>query len=232
MKTVFYAAAIAVAMVSCKSQEIPLRSALTKEVSRNEVTGLNGWTFNQRIKFGEFTSGKVKRSWNSSWEVPWIIGEKSAKNSHRFVLYNTTADSAELYVEARAIKESEYINLIESRFRIELEYNDLFTAHIAGNNNFEADLILVNPHKEYNRKSYGFIQTPENRYDLEEVFMEVSFIAPVFAGYEVYKDGISVMVINSTDSPSVYFAPELSTSEKHVLASAAAAILLRQNLEN
>lgn len=49
-----------------------------------KARGKNGWQINQVISFGEYKTGKIKRGWTFSYDIPFILSFKGAKEKMDF----------------------------------------------------------------------------------------------------------------------------------------------------
>ena len=81
MRNYFLIVLTAILLGSCATPNIVLDNRLAEKTTIMEAKGRQGWQIGQVIKFGDFETGKVKRSWITSYTLPFIVTFKGAKEN-------------------------------------------------------------------------------------------------------------------------------------------------------
>jgi len=70
---------LSILFFTCRVPQILVDKNLQEESIPYEVKGKNGWLINQKLSFGEYKTGEVKRSWTKGYDFPFIIRLSGAK---------------------------------------------------------------------------------------------------------------------------------------------------------
>ncbi|WP_272150649.1 hypothetical protein [Tenacibaculum aiptasiae] len=220
---------------SCSTPNIVVSSSLKNNTSIYEVTGRQGWQFNQIISFGNFKTSKIKRGWNLGYNIPFKIHFKGAKEKLSFI-QNTTKEKAQVNCIGK-FKSTEY-NLIEDFFAIELSYKNYFAGSISidsSKNNW--NFILHEPDgNSLKNSTFGFIKNSKNKQQIiikpvKKIEGQANWIQIDNHGFEFLYNGTSIAAVSLLNNGRVWIKNDLSNELQTVISSVASALLVRHNLE-
>lgn len=208
------------------------------EFPENEVThivkGRNGWMINQTLSFGPYQSGKVKRSWTSAPSFEFVVRLAKAKQKFRFELADDQGNTSEVYMSGE-LKRKE-LPLFDGSMSLMLPDEDIFAGTIFVNDAAQPwEFYLENPNKEtVLEKVNGKISKGQETIQIEESRYISGGKKPHIGGqalaFKFVQNGKVLGVVEVINKGKVILDDSLSAEQKFVLANAASAILLRQNL--
>lgn len=62
---------IAIILGSCTAAKLHVPEEFSKQATKMEVKGLNGWMINQQLSFGPYITSNIKRGWDFTSSVQW-----------------------------------------------------------------------------------------------------------------------------------------------------------------
>lgn len=226
--------ALMATVVACKTAQISINTALVAEPM--PVKGRNGFLIGQVIRYGGYTTDKVRRGWTGSYNVPFIVRFQGAKEKLSFTQYSDKGTRAEVSCISKF--KSIELPLVRDFFSIPLDMDNFF----AGNISFiegEAswDFILYNPNGDFlrNQKSAGYARNGSDHIDIQPVrelkgqprWMDKLAIY----GFEFLHNGKVVATVSTMDRGTVWIDSSLSEEFKTVVAAVATGLLLRTDVE-
>ncbi|MDX1940988.1 MAG: hypothetical protein SFU99_10585 [Saprospiraceae bacterium] len=198
------------------------------------VKGRNGWMMNQTLSFGPYESGKVKRSWTSAPSFEFVVRLAKAKEKFRFELADDQGNSSEVFMSGE-LKRKE-LPIFDGSMSLMLPDEDIFAGVIFVNQVQEPwEFYLENPNKQtVMEKVNGQISNGQETIQIEESRYISGGKKPYIGGqalaFKFVQDGKVLGVVEVINKGKVILDESLSTEQKFVLANAASAILLQQNL--
>lgn len=208
------------------------------EFPENDVTytakGRNGWMINQTLSFGPYQSGKVKRSWTSAPSFEFVVRLAKAKQKFRFELADDQGNTSEVYMSGE-LKRKE-LPLFDGSMSLMLPDKDIFVGTIFVNGADQPwEFFLENPNKEtVLEKINGRMSNGQETIQIEESRYISGGKKPHIGGqalaFKFVQNGKVLGVVEVINNGKVILDDSLSAEQKFVLANAASAILLRQNL--
>lgn len=235
MKPTFLIALLALtSFFACRTPEIMLDSSLTAEAM--PVKGRNGLQIGQVIRYGEYTTDKVRRGWTKGYDIPFIIRFQAAKEKLSFTQFGPNHLQAEVACVSKF--KSKEIELVRDFFGVPLEYQNFFAGNIAfatGGANW--DFIIHNPNGDFLREkaSAGFAQNGSKRVDIEAIrglkgqpdWMKELTVY----GHEFRIGGKVVGAVSTVNKGTVWIDPQLDAETRTVIAAVATGLLLRTDVE-
>ena len=227
MKSVAFLALVALSVSGCAMASIPVPAELSS-VPKLSVGGRQGFQIGQRIRFGAYATDRVRRG---STEVGETRGVLSSTGEHRQgYSFRLMADSAEVarvgcYTEAVARATSLPAGIEMSGVsRAALECDILppdadtggWTLALAARNG----RVLTG---ELAPREAGEGETFQIEGTTEGGCCEAT-------GYYLRRQGRAVAAVEVINNGGVWLDPSLTSDERHALAAAATALLLRQEL--
>lgn len=137
-------AVVLLLLASCKDYNIKIDQDMRAEAQQMEVKGRQGLTFNQKVRFGEFYTDRVRRGWTRRYDIPFMIRFQGAQEKLSFSQFD--AAGRQVVVSAIGKFQSKEIPLLGDFFGITLEYKYYFagTIYAIGSGN-TYDFIVYNP---------------------------------------------------------------------------------------
>lgn len=205
------------------------------ELPQNAVThlakGRNGWLVGQELSFGPYQSSKVKRSWTSAPSLEFVVRLQTVKDKFRFEMVDSQGNMSEVYMSGELGRKE--LPLFDGSLSLMLPDEDIFAGMIITNHeNWE--FYIENPNKQtilekVNGKLSNGTQTiiiKESRY----LSSGKKHIGGQALAYNFQVDGKIVGLVEVINKGKVILDDSLPADQKFLLANAAAALLLRQNL--
>lgn len=222
-------------LIACKPAEIAIDPALTAEGMT--VKGRNGLQIGQVIRFGEFHTDKVRRGWTKSYDVPFVVRFRGAKEKLSFTQFGPNGSQADVACISKF--KSKELPLVNEYFSVPIELDNFFAGNISfGKAGDDWDFILHNPNGDFLREkeSAGFIKSSTKRIDVKAIrglkgqpdwLKELT----VF-GHEFQIDGRVVGAVSTVNKGKVWMDDSLDAETKTVIAAVATGLLLRTDVED
>lgn len=248
-------------MLACAPAKIAIDDAAWNQKEELAVKGRNGFFIKEKLSFGEFKTTSVKRSWNkgSSWgfgaPVPndWVerlnVEFVRRKQTVRFSLADANGNESEVTAFSKVRwtdlsignNPNSVVNIIGDLLQVGDAGTNTYAVRIFPARNEQPwEMVIDNNAAQRKAKTYtGLLAKSKSDYYI---------IAPVYqlrnkqgkavnlplggsVGFEFRKPGgETVAAVSLIDNGVVYFN-HLSKNEKFLLANAAAALLLQQQLD-
>jgi hypothetical protein len=262
MQKLFLILAILIVAISCSPVKIAVDDAGWQRKEELSVKGRNGFLIKQKLSFGEFKTGNVKRSWTkgSSWGfgVPvandWIerlnIEFVRRKQTVRFSLTDAAGNESEVTAFSKVRwtdlsignNPNSVVNVIGDLLQIGDAGTNTYAVRIFPARNEQPwEMLIDNNAAVRNAKTYtGLLAKNKTEYyTVAPVYKLMNKKGKAVAlpisgsvGFEFRNQkGETVAAVSLIDNGVVYFAA-LAPQEKFLLANAAAALLLQQQLDH
>lgn len=218
--------------LSCKTPSILLTPHLVQNAEAYEVKGRHGWQLKQVISFGDYHTGQVKRSWTSSYRIPFIVTFQGSKAKLRFEQFAPDAESVQVYAVSRF--KSNEIRLAQSFFSYPLKYENSFGGVIFNPRDTSVwwDFIVHNVDASWGNRSGGFARSRDLRHiDIRGIKkFEGQKIKNIdVLGFEFLEDGQVIGAVSIINKGKVWIHAGATTEQKQVISALASALLLRYN---
>lgn len=213
-------------LISAFSQE-----ALPQHAVTYDVKGRNGWLVNQSLSFGPYQSSKVKRSWTSAPSFEWIVRLQKAKQKFYFELADNQGNQSEVYMSGLLSRTE--LPVFDKTLSLMLPDEDLFLGLITYQDK-TWQFYLENPNKTTMlEKVNGTLSDGNQTITIEEsryLSNGKKHIGGEALAYHFKLNGNVIGLVEIINKGKVIIDDSLSADQKFIVANAAAALLLRQNL--
>ena len=199
------------------------------------VKGRQGWMLNQHLSFGSYQSGKVRRGWTQSYDIPFIVRFQGAKEKLNFE-FDDPAAGLKSFVFCLGKITRQELPVLNDLFRIPLKNEDVFTASIYLPGSGEHwDLVVYDPNKSnLGDVSSGFLQhdgdTSIRLREVRRTDKGSKNFSELVLGYEFVQNGQVIGAVETLNKGRVWLRQGLSGKTRFVLANAAAALLLKSDI--
>jgi len=221
-------------LFACRSAEITVDPSLN--ASAMTVKGRNGFQIGQVIRYGDFSTDKVRRGWTKGYDVPFFLRFRGAKEKLSFTQYGPQNALAEVACISR-FKSTE-LELVPDFFGIPLAYQNYFAGNIVFHDGRKYwDFIIHNPEGDFLRReaSAGFARSGTQWIDIQAIkgiegqpnWMKQ---LAVF-GHEFRIDGKVVGAVSTINRGKVWIDERLDAETRTVIAALATGLLLRTDVE-
>lgn len=227
--------ALTASLFSCKPVEITVQTSLKAEPM--PVKGRHGFLIGQVIRFGDYTTDKVRRGWTGSYNVPFIVRFQGAKEKLSFTQFSENSMKAK--VSAISKFKSTEIPILRDYFSIPLDMQNFFAGNISfgeGKNNW--DFILYNPNGDFLRtqQSAGYVHGGGYHLDIEpirELKGQPDWMDKLAVyGFEFRHEGKVVGAVSTMNKGAVWIDKSLNEEMKTVIAAVSTGLLLRTDVED
>ncbi len=220
--------------IACKPVELALDPMLKAEPL--PVKGRQGLQIGQVIRYGEFKTDKVRRGWTGSYDVPFVLRFRGAKEKLSYTQYGTDGLQAEVACVSRF--QSTEIPLAGDYFSVPVKLTNFFAGNIFfGANGSNWDFILHNPNGDFLRdaESAGFAKNGSKRIDIQAIrglkgqpgwLKELTVY-----GHEFWLGDKVVGAVSTLNKGTVWIDESLDSETKTVMAAVATGLLLRRDVE-
>jgi hypothetical protein len=216
---------------ACTVPYMQVDPALSARAPAMPVAGRQGWLVNQQLSFGEFSSGPVKRSWTTGYNIPFIVRFSGAKEKLGFSFRNAQGGQAELFCVGK-LREID-LPVLNKAFEVNLKTTDVFTCAIAlGDESFEFYSENLNQNPRLGEIT-GQLQGPGLDIALRPVGKlegGQSSWSTTALGYELQQEGETLAAVETLNNGRVWINPGLPDSQQLIVAGVASALLLRSSL--
>jgi hypothetical protein len=221
-------------LIACSTPQIAVDPSLSAEAM--PVKGRNGLMIGQVIRYGDYTTDKVRRGWTKGYDVPFIVRFQGAKEKLSFTQFGPDKTTAEVACISK-FKSTE-IQLVRDFFGIPIDYQNFFAGNIVlreGGANW--DFLLHNPNGDFLREeaSAGFVQNGTERIEIQAIrglegqpdWMKQLTVY----GHEFRRDGKVVGAVSTVNKGTVWIDGSLDAETRTVIAAVATGLLLRTDVE-
>ena len=261
MKKILTLVTVSSIIFSCSPAKIAVDDAGWSQKEELAVKGRQGFLIKQKLSFGEFRTTTVKRSWTkgSSWAFgiglanDWVeslnIEFVKRKQTVRFNLVDEKGNESEVTAFSKVRwrdltigdNPNSIVNIIGDMMKIGDKGTNTYAVRIfPSKNEHPWEMLIDNNAAQLNAKTYtGLLAKNKSEYYV---------VAPVYkminkegkavalplggsVGFEFRdKNGNTIAAVSLIDNGVVYFN-KISQQERFLLANAAAALLLQQQLD-
>ncbi|WP_196894823.1 hypothetical protein [Aureivirga marina] len=219
---------------SCKTPNIVLSNDLKQETTIHEVSGRQGWQFNQIIRFGEFKTSKIKRGWNLGYNFPFVVHFQGAKEKLRFEQITPDNQKAEVFCIGE-FKSAE-IPLLDDFFAISIHHEDYFAGSIK-NEKLNWDFIIYEPDGgSWENTTTGEIVNNHNPKEkiilkaVKKIENQANWINIDVHGFEFIQDGKSIAAVSLLNNGRVWMHNTIDENTKLVVSSVMTGLLVRHSM--
>lgn len=232
-KTIFFLFAV-VFYTACHTPNIAVSNDLQTNSSVLEAKGRQGLQFNQVIKFGDYTTSKVKRGWTKSREINFVARFQKAEQKLSFTQNTPDSKSAEVLAISQ-FKNTE-IDLLKGFLSYSLEYKNSFAGVIIPNENPDNtwDFIVHNPDASLPKDAdCGIIRNQSGNSILIKGIKKIEgskWAGLDNLGFEFMQNGKSIGAVSTMNNGRVWIKNDLSADLKLVISSVATSLLVRHDI--
>jgi len=219
---------------SCRTPEVVLSPGL--QASPMPVKGRQGWQINQVIRYGDFSTDKVRRGWTRSYDIPFFVRFQGASEKLSYTQFGPGGMAAEVACIGKF--RSKELNLFSEYFGIPLSYQNVFAGTVLFQGEQDPwDFVLHNPDGDFLRReaSAGFARRGEEQLEIRAIRgMEgqpqwVRELAVY--GHEFFLNGEVIGAVSTVNRGKVWIRTDLDPSIRTLVAALATGILLRRDME-
>lgn len=234
MRTPLLLVLFALSISACHTPEVVLSPDLRAQPM--SVKGRQGWLFHQVIRFGDYTTGKVRRGWTRSYDIPFFVRFQGASEKLSFTQFGPEGLSASVSCAGRF--RSRELNLFSDFFGIPISYSNVFVGNVMVEGAESSwDFVLHNPDGDFLRReaSAGYARRGEERIDIRAIrglkgqpeWMKELGVY----GHEFLVGGQVVGAVSTINRGKVWIREDLPAEQRTVIAALASGLLLRRDME-
>ena len=209
---------------------------LKNQTSVYDVKGRNGF-FKRVITYGDYYTSKVKRGWTHSYNIPFFVTYKGAKQKLSFTQMDSTGLAADVFCVGK-FKQKEF-SLFEDLITVELDRHSNFTGSIFPKTEATADhwdFYLYNPDGGFiDNNTYGVAENVDGTKIQIKGVRQIEQQSQVFDvevyGYEFFLEGNSIGAVSTINNVRVWMKNNIDNDMKLIVASLSSALMVRDNLE-
>lgn len=219
---------------ACHTPEILVHPELSADPM--PVKGRQGFRIRQVIRFGDYTTDRVRRGWVAGYDVPFTLRFRGAREKLRFTQFGPGEAKAYVVCASR-FREVEFRPVSEF-FGIPLSYQNYFAGDISlGPDQPSWEFVIHNPDGDFLRSeaSAGFARTLGRRIDIVAIrgFKgQPAWLSELaVTGFEFRIEGEVFGAVSTVNRGTVWIDPTVNEELGVVMASLATGLLLRSDVE-
>ncbi len=222
-----------IVVFSCKTPDLVLSENLNQNTTVYDVKGRQGWHFNQTIRYGGYTTSKVKRGWNLGYNFPFAISFKGAKEKLNYTQSIPSGKSANVLCIGKF--SATEIPLINDFFAITLKREDYFAGSIK-NETINWDFIVYEPDgNSLEGITSGLIVNQNNKAEkitiraVKKIKGQANWINIDVNGYEFIQNDKAIGATSLLNSGRVWISNDINDEIRLVLSSVMTGLIVRHS---
>lgn len=228
------AIAVALLLTACHPARLVIDPALTDTAVVLPVKGRNGFQIGQKLSFGDYATGKVRRGWTKGYDIPFRVRFQGAKEKLSYDLNSPDGLAADVSCISKF--QSIELPLIRDYFAIPLKVENFFAGNILlddGRTNW--DFIVYNPEGGFltGGETVGYAQNGRRRIEvvpIRQLEGQPKWLDPLSVyGFEFKWGGKSIGAVSLIDKGEVRLQEGLEPELRMVTAALATGLLLRHS---
>ena len=233
LNAVFFANLIFV-LSACTTPQMRVDPGLESNSPGYLVEGRQGWQVNQRLRFGDYYTGPVSRSWTRGYDIPIVVRFSGAKESLSFDLFDSTGQNAAVRCMGKLTEKD--LLVLHKYFDINIQTKDAFTGSVIVEQSKQIDFFVSNLNQDNTFRKVGGAIRGEG---MDIVIRPVTQLADGSTmlgnrvpGLEMVQSGQVVGAVELLNQGRIWLANDLPAAHKLVIGGVATALLLRSDLED
>lgn len=221
-------------LAGCSTPQMRVDPLLAAQASALPVSGREGWLVDQILSFGEYRSGPVSRGWTKGYDYPFVIRFTGAREKLRFAVFDHSGNEAMVHCAGK-LREQD-LRLFRDYFDINIGTTDTFIGTVALNGGRQYDFHFENLNTQQStgyRPLEGTVQGGIETIRLRAVWHLASgqrWLDTQPIGVEFLRAGRVIGAVETVNEGRVWISEDLGGEDRLLLASLAAALLLRSDL--
>ncbi len=235
MKKTMLLLCIVMAYSACKIPNMLVSEDLKSAASVFDVKGKQGWNFNQDIKFGDYSTSKIKRGWVKGSETNFFIRFQKAEQKMSFV--QNTPDNVSADILAVGSFKNNEIDLLKGFLALPIAYESSFAGTVIPNDNSKNpwEFIIHNPDASLPKNVDCGVARDKSGRELQikavkKVEGQGNWSKIDNYGFEFFENGKSIGAISNINRGKVWIKNDISPDLKLIVSSLATSLLIRSNL--
>lgn len=222
---------LALGAVACKDYNIKIDQDMRAEAQQMPVKGRQGNMLNQKVRYGEFHTDRVKRGWVKRYNIPFFLRFEGASEKLSFTQFNEQGTAAEVFAISKFSNKE--IPVLGEFFGIPIDYKFYFAGTIylpATGQHY--DFVVYNPEANTRfRRTHGFIKGPGLEADIQGITQlddrKVWNLDNL--GFEFLQDNKSVGAVQVFNAGKVWIRKGLSEEHRLALAALSTSLMIRSD---
>ncbi len=222
---------------ACTTPQLLVSNDLKSNTTVMAAKGRQGWQFNQVIRYGDYTTSKVKRGWTRSSDIKFVVRFQKAQNKLSFT--QMTPDNQQAEVLAVGKFQNNELELLNGFMSISLKYENTFAGTILPNDKTFAvwDFIIHNPDASMPRDiDLGLARNDAGDEILirgvKKLEGQGKWAQFDNLGFEFIHNGQSIGAVSTLNNGQVWMKNDVSPQLKLAVSSISTSLLVRHSLQN
>lgn len=220
---------------SCQPAKMVIDPELEELATAMPVKGRQGFQIGQRLSFGNYQTGKVKRGWTKGYDIPFRIRFQGAGEKLSFDIMDDNGATADVSC-INKFRMTEF-QLVRDYFSTPLKVKHFFAGNILLENGAQNwDFIVYNPEGALMMKggSFGYAQNGKNRIEImpiRDLEGQPRWLGPLSVyGYTFQVEDKTIGAVSLVNKGEVWMVENIDADHKMVISSLAAGLLLRSSI--
>lgn len=221
---------------SCQTPSVILSKDLHENTAVMTVKGRQGWQINQIIRFGNYTTSKVKRGWTSGYDISaFVLRFQKAREKLSFT--QTAPDGSQAEVLAVGKFQNTEYELLRGFVGYSIRYENTFAGSIipAGSEDNTWEFMVYNPEGSLSvTAECGMAKDKAGREILirgiRQMDQQPKWMQFANYGFEFIQHGQSIGAVSTINNGKVWIRNDIDPDLKLVLSAMATSLLVRHNV--
>lgn len=220
---------------ACKPAQMMVSDQFSTQATVMEVEGRQGFRIKQVIRFGEYATSKIKRGWTVSYDIPFVVRFRGAKEKLSYSIGNSANQKLSVFCSSK-FKEKE-VGLLNDFFSLSVDYQNTFAGSIVRNEQEEVGSFIV-----YDPNGGGIENTTRGILNFKKKKIEIvgvrqlagqkaTWLNTEVYGYEFQENGKTIGAVSIINKGRVWMLPQLESELKLALAAVSTGLMVRNNVE-
>lgn len=224
----------AVFVVACAVPQMRIDPGLAASSPTLPVSGRNGWMVDQVLRFGPYRAGPVNRGWTKGYDYPFFVRFSGAREKLQFAVVD--GEGREALVHCAGKLREQDLRIFRDYFAVNIGTTDSFTGTVSLDGLDPFDFYIENLNTQQNlgyRELSGAVRGNGETLQIRPVWQLESgqrWLGNQAIGVEFFRGDRVLGAVETVNQGRVWIEEALGSDERLLVASLAAALLLRSEL--
>lgn len=222
---------------SCQTPKLVLSDDLQANTTEMKVKGRQGWQINQVIRYGDYSTSRVRRGWTTGYNISFVLRFQKAEEKLSFSQMTSDGGQAEVLAVGR-FKNTEY-DLLKGFLSYSVKYENSFAGSIIPTNDSGNvwEFIVYNPDGDLSGNADCGVAKDKGGHEIiirgiRKLDKQPKWMQFANYGFEFVENGKAIAAVSTINNGRVWISNNVDANRKLVISSLATSLLLRHSMED